>query len=72
MTRRTAPWPRWVSASVVGMQPQRGAGQQSQAAIDDALSATEDLEPVPVAEHVARFEAVHGALSDALSTIDEE
>lgn len=54
------------------MQPQQGAGQHSQAAIDDAVSATEDLDPVPVTEHVARFEAVHGALSDALSTIDEE
>lgn len=64
--------PPWVSASVVGMQPQPGAGQHAQDVIDDALGTTEDLEHVPVAEHVARFEAVHGALSEALSTIDGE
>jgi hypothetical protein len=42
------------------------------AAIDGALAGTEDLTDVPVAEHVARFEAVRGALSDALTSIDEE
>jgi hypothetical protein len=51
------------------MEP--GSEQQAQAAAE-ALAATEDLASVPVAEHVARFEAVHGALSDALSTIDGE
>jgi len=49
-----------------------GDPQQAQAAIDDALGATDDLESVPVPEHIAKFEAVHGALCDALSSIDEE
>lgn|GEM_PF-3832491 len=40
------------------------------AAIDDAVAATSDLDGVPVAEHVARFDTVHRALSDALSAID--
>jgi hypothetical protein len=45
---------------------------QAPAAVHGALAGTDDLESVPVAEHVARFEAVHGALAGALSTIDEE
>lgn len=53
------------------MEPQPGSEQLAQAA-GDALAATEDLASVPLAEHVARFEAVHSALSDALSTIDKE
>lgn len=38
--------------------------------VADAIAATADLEGVPLAEHVARFDAVHRALSDALSAID--
>jgi len=53
------------------VEPQPGPGQLAQAT-SDALAATEDLASVPVSEHVARFEAVHSALSDALSTIDKE
>jgi hypothetical protein len=52
-----------------GVQPQPDSGQDTHAAAE-ALAATEDLASVPVAEHVARFEAVHRALSDALSSID--
>jgi hypothetical protein len=40
------------------------------AAVQDAVAGTADLEDVPVAEHVARFDAVHRALADALSAID--
>ena len=55
------------------MEPQPGSGQDSgQDSVDQALAAIEDLASVPVAEHVARFEAVHGALAEALSTIDGE
>ena len=50
-----------------GVEPQQD--QDAQVAVE-VLAATEDLASVPVAEHVARFEAVHGALSDALSSID--
>jgi hypothetical protein len=40
------------------------------AAVNDAVARTADLDGVPVAEHVARFDAVHRALTDALSAID--
>ena len=39
-------------------------------ALDDAVAGIADLDDVPVAEHVARFDAVHQALADALSAID--
>jgi hypothetical protein len=38
--------------------------------IDEAVAAVADLDDVPVVEHVARFDAVHRALAEALSTID--
>jgi hypothetical protein len=40
--------------------------------IDEALAGTESLDRVPLAEHVARFDAVHTALNDALSRIDTD
>lgn len=40
-------------------------------AVEQAVAGTSDIETLPVAGHVARFEAVHGALSDALNSIDE-
>jgi len=39
-------------------------------AVRDAMAGTDELDGVPVAEHVARFDAVHQALTDALSSID--
>lgn len=45
-------------------------GGFADAAVADALARTADLDDVPVMEHVARFDAVHVALSDALSAID--
>jgi len=41
-------------------------------AVDDALAGTESLDDVPLTEHVARFDAVHGALNDALARIDTD
>jgi len=38
--------------------------------IDETVAALADLDDVPVAEHVERFDAVHCALAEALSTID--
>lgn len=35
-----------------------------------ALAALDDLDALPVAEHVARFEAVHEEATRTLSTID--
>ena len=42
------------------------------AAIEDAVAGLDELDGLPVAEHVARFDAVHVALNVALSTIDRE
>lgn len=39
-------------------------------ALTRALTALDDLDALPVAEHVARFDAVHEAATRALSTID--
>lgn len=39
-------------------------------AVEAAVAGTADLEDVPVGEHVARFDAVHKAMSHALSAID--
>lgn len=40
-------------------------------AISAALSGIEGLQQLPVSEHVQRFEAVHTALTDALSQADD-
>jgi hypothetical protein len=42
------------------------------AAIDDAVAGLDELDELPLADHVARFDAVHVALNVALSTIDRE
>ena len=54
------------------MDPLQTAEPAASPEIDHALAGTVDLESVPVTEHVARFEAVHAALADALSAIDGE
>ncbi len=41
------------------------------AGITETLEGLADLDALPVAEHVGRFEAVHEALSAALAAIDE-
>lgn len=41
------------------------------ACIADALEGLQDLDGLPVVEHVARFNAVHESLIAALSSIDE-
>jgi hypothetical protein len=42
------------------------------AAIEDAVAGLDELDDLPVAEHVARYDDVHTALNVALSTIDRE
>jgi hypothetical protein len=44
--------------------------QDPTVAIDTAVAGTDGLDTIPLAEHVARFDAVHAALNDALSSID--
>ena len=43
----------------------------SDAGIADALAGLHDLDELPVADHVTRFNAVHESLIAALSGIDE-
>lgn len=43
----------------------------SDTGIADALTGLQDLDELPTAEHVARFNAVHDSLTAALSSIDE-
>lgn len=39
--------------------------------LTDALAGLEELDELPTAAHVARLRAVHDALTEALSRIDE-
>jgi hypothetical protein len=39
--------------------------------IDGGIAGLDDLDAVPVTEHVARFHALHESLSAALAGIDE-
>lgn len=41
------------------------------AGIDEAMTGLDDLDRVPLTEHVERFDAVHTALTHALSSIDK-
>ena len=54
--------------------PPPGAGPQQtdpRAGIEEAMAALDDLDRVPLAEHVERFDAVHTELTFALSSIDK-
>ena len=51
-----------------GAQPQQA---EPRAGIDEAMAGLEDLDRVPLAEHVERFDAVHTELTFALSSIDK-
>lgn len=43
----------------------------SETGLTDALAGLQDLDELPTADHVARFNAVHDSLTAALSSIDE-
>ncbi|MFR9732219.1 hypothetical protein ACL03H_23585 [Saccharopolyspora sp. MS10] len=45
-------------------------GSAAEEAIGDALARLDEVRELPVADHVERFEAVHSALSDALSAAE--
>jgi hypothetical protein len=51
--------------------PLPGPGHEHSGAIDAVMAGLVELDALPVDEHVARFDAVHSALSDALSSIDK-
>lgn len=46
-------------------------GVPSDTRIATALEGLQDLDELPVVDHVTRFNAVHDALTAALSSIDE-
>jgi hypothetical protein len=48
----------------------QGLDDTPAAGVDEALAGITDLDQIPVADHVARFDAVHRALAEALSAID--
>lgn len=52
-------------------RPDAGANPDPTSAVADALAELDGLQARPTAEHVAAFERVHAALTDALSAIDE-
>ena len=58
------------AADVLGADVAGVDGSADGTAVDDAVARTAELDDLPVAEHVARFDAVHRALTEALSAID--
>jgi hypothetical protein len=54
---------------VDGSEPE--AGGTGDARVDAALARLDALDELPVAEHVAQYDALHRTLQDALATIDE-
>jgi hypothetical protein len=49
-------------------EPANGTGDSR---VDDALDRLDGLDALPVTEHVGEYDAVHRALQDALTAIDE-
>ena len=47
------------------------AGSTGDPRVDTALARLDRLDELPVAEHVGEYDAVHRALQDALTAIDE-
>jgi hypothetical protein len=62
--------PRPVPGPPPGHRPQ-DPSVDPVAAIDSAVAALDDLDELPLADHVERFDTVHTALSAALSSIDK-
>jgi len=58
---------------VPGPPPAQQAPSQSdvRAGIEEAVAGLDDLERLPLSEHVERFDAVHTELTVALSSIDK-
>lgn len=55
---------------VPGPPPGAHADADPRDGIEQAMAGLEDLDRVPLAEHVERFDAVHSELTSALSAID--
>ncbi|PXY23794.1 hypothetical protein DI005_29835 [Prauserella sp. PE36] len=70
MQEHTNPVPRPVPGPPPGMGP---APQETdpRAGIEEAIAGLDELDDLPPAEHVERFDAVHTELAVALSSIDK-
>ncbi|HEY2058250.1 MAG TPA: hypothetical protein VGH57_07740 [Amycolatopsis sp.] len=61
-----------VPRPVPGPPPAPGPQQTDpRAGIEEAVAGLDELNTLPLAEHVDRFEAVHAELTVALSSIDK-
>ena len=49
----------------------RDGGPTGDGAVDAALTRLSELDRLPVREHVAVFDAVHGALQDRLADVED-
>ena len=47
-----------------------GGAASTVAAVQDSVADLDQLDDLPVADHVARYDALHGTLSEALAAID--
>lgn len=59
-------------ADTAVVTPARQAESTGDARVDAALYRLDALDEFPVAEHVAQFDAIHKALQDALTAIDDD
>jgi hypothetical protein len=50
--------------------PGRPDASGTVASVQAAVATLDELDELPVGEHVARYDALHGRLSDALAAID--
>jgi len=65
---QASPRPHPVPGPPPSAQPQQ---TDPRAGIEEAVAGLDDLDQVPLAEHVERFDAVHTELTFALSSIDK-
>lgn len=52
-------------------EPEQPQDTDPRAGVADAVSGLDELDELPVSEHVERFDAVHTELTVALSSIDK-
>ncbi|MDQ0382156.1 hypothetical protein [Amycolatopsis thermophila] len=72
MQHQPSPQPRPTPGPPVpGPPPGAAPPADPRPGIADAMAALDDLDQVPLAEHVERFDTVHSALTAALSSIDK-
>ncbi|WP_170160608.1 hypothetical protein [Prauserella muralis] len=71
MHEQSDPAPRPVPGPPPGMSGPAPQDTDPRAGIEEAIAGLDELEDLPLAEHVERFDAVHTELAVALSSIDK-